>query len=110
MIKSEKFKTDFEFIDPCSCNAWVAAAVVGSSVIGAGASIFGSSKAADAQSEAAKQAAATQMAMYQQTRKDLEPFRAGGLEAGAKLLGRLDELTAPISVDPNAMKNSDYYK
>ena len=37
-----------EFIDPCLCNAWIATAVIGSSVLGAGATIFGANKAAAA--------------------------------------------------------------
>ena len=33
-----KFKDGYlEFIDPCSCNAWVATAIIGAGVVGAGA-------------------------------------------------------------------------
>lgn len=63
----------------------VAAAVIGSGVIGAGASIFGASQ----QAGAAKDAAAQQMAMYQQTRSDLQPFMQGGAGAFSQLQGLL---------------------
>lgn len=106
---SSRVKIDFEFVDPCSCNAWIAAAVIGSSVIGAGAQIFGASKAADTQSETAKQVAGMQQAQYQQTRQDLSPYRAIGEDAGGRLTSRLSELTTPISVNPQDFVGSDYY-
>lgn len=89
--------------------AWIAAAVIGSSVIGAGAQIFGASKAADTQSETAKQVAGMQQAQYQQTRQDLSPYRAIGEDAGGRLTSRLSELTTPISVNPQDFVGSDYY-
>jgi len=90
--------------------AWVAAAVIGSSVIGAGASIFGANKAADTQSANAQRVAQMQQDQYQQTRKDLAPYRAIGEDAGSRLTSRLSELTTPISVNPDDFQNSDYYK
>jgi hypothetical protein len=90
--------------------AWVAAAVIGSSVIGAGAQIFGANKAADTQSDNAKRVAQMQQDQYQQTRADLSPYRAIGEDAGGKLTSRLSELTTPISVNPDDFLNSDYYK
>lgn len=110
MIYSDKFKIDFEFIDPCSCNSWVATAVVGSGIIGAGATIIGANKAADAQKDAAGKAIAFQQDQYNTTRADLAPYRDTGLDAAGRLKSRLTELTTPISVDPNELENSDYYK
>jgi hypothetical protein len=79
MIYSDKIKS-FEFKDPCLCNAWVAAAV-----IGAGASIWGANKAAETQKNATNQAAAIQQQQYQQTRRDLAPYRAIGEDASTRL-------------------------
>lgn len=110
MIYSDKIKDCAEYIDPCLCNSWVGAAVVGSGLIGAGASIFGANKAADAQTQAAAQAAAVQKQMYEQTRADLAPYRAAGVDATDRLRSRLTELTTPISVNPDDFLNSDYYK
>ncbi len=109
MIHSDKIKS-FEFQDPCLCNAWVAAAVIGSGIIGAGATIFGANKAADTQSKAAQQAAAIQQQQYQQTRSDLAPYRAMGEDASTRLKAKLTDLTEPISIDPDMLENSDYYK
>lgn len=90
--------------------AWIAAAVIGSSVIGAGAQIFGANKAADTQSKNAAAVAAMQQEQYQQTRSDLAPYRGIGEDAGKRLTSRLSELTTPISVNPDDFLNSDYYK
>ncbi len=110
MIYSSKVKLDFEFVDPCLCNAWVATAVIGSAVLGAGAQIYGANKAADTQSANADRVAGMQQQQYQQTRQDLSPYRAIGQDASDRLTGRLSELTAPISVNPDDFQNSDYYK
>jgi hypothetical protein len=110
MINSDKVKFQYEFVDPCACNAWVATAVIGSAVIGAGATIYGANKAADTQKDAAKQAAELQQKQYAQTREDLSPYRAAGEDATTKLRSRLSELTTPISVKPQDFLESDYYK
>lgn len=99
-----------EFIDPCICNAWVATAIVGSAVVGAASSIYSSSKAADAQVSAADKAAQTQLAMYNQTRSDLAPYRQMGEDAYATLQPKLKDLTDGVSIDPNVLKDSDYYR
>ena len=109
MIYSDKIKS-FEFKDPCLCNAWVAAAVIGSGIIGAGASIWGANKAAETQKNAANQAAAIQQQQYQQTRGDLAPYRAIGEDASTRLRAKLTDLTEPISIDPDVLQNSEYYK
>lgn len=110
MIHSDKVKFLDEFVDPCMCNAWVAAAVVGTGLLSAGASYFAADKAADVQKENAERVAAMQQQQYQQTRSDLAPYRAIGEDAGKRLTSRLSELTSPITVDPDMLQDSDYYK
>ena len=90
--------------------AWVATAVIGSAVIGGAATAYGASKAADAQKANADKVAGIQQQQYQQTREDLSPYRNIGQTASTQLTNRLSELTSPISVDPNQLENSDYYK
>lgn len=110
MIYSNKVKLKFEYIDPCLCNAWVATAVIGSGIIGAGAQIIGAQTAASAQRDSATAAINMQQGQYQQTRTDLAPYRDAGVDATGRLRSRLTELTSPISIDPNTLENSDYYK
>lgn len=70
------------------------AAIIGSSIIGAGASLFGAS----AQADAAEAAARLQMDQFQQTRRDLKPWRVAGAAAiteladliGLPIEGRID--------------------
>lgn len=54
--------------------SWVAAAIGGGALIGAGASIYASNK----QSDAAAAASANSLAMYNQSRNDLAPYREVG--------------------------------
>lgn len=110
MMYSDKLKFEFEYIDPCLCNAWVATAVIGSGIIGAGAQIWSANKAADTQKSTADKVAAIQQQQYGQTRADLAPYRDIGTQASTELSGKLSDLTAPISIDPNMLENSDYYK
>lgn len=106
-----KFKDgNLEFIDPCSCNAWVATAVIGSGIIGAGAQIWGANRAANVQQDNARRVSDIQQQQYQQTRSDLAPYRAVGEDASGRLTNRLSELTTPISVNPQDFLTSDYYK
>ena len=68
----------------------VAAAVAGSAVVGAAASSSAASKAAKASGKASDQSAATQMAMFDQNREDLAPWRSTGrnaLEMYSQMLG-----------------------
>ena len=90
--------------------AWVATAVIGAGVLGAGPTIFGASKAADAQTAAGERAIAMQQGQYQQTRSDLDPYRAAGANATTLLNSRIGELTTPVSVNPQDFVNSDMYK
>lgn len=109
MITS-RVSINFEFVDPCLCNAWVATAVIGSAVIGAGSQIWGANKAADTQKANAERVAQIQQDQYAKTREDLSPYRAIGADASGRLTSRLSELTTPISVNPDDFQNSDYYK
>lgn len=90
--------------------AWVATAVIGSGVVGALATGYAANRAADTQQRNAQRVADIQQAQYQQTREDLSPYRAIGQDASGRMTSRLSELTSPISVDPNVLENSDYYK
>ncbi len=110
MIYSDRVKFNFEFVDPCMCNAWVATAIIGSAVVGAGATAWGANQAADAQRDAAAQSAGVSREMYQQTRSDLSPYRDIGADASGRMTTRLSELTEPISVNPDDFLGSDYYK
>jgi hypothetical protein len=86
----------------------VAGAVGG--LASAGASLFGSSEAASAQKKAAQIAAQTQMAMYNQTRADLAPYRDIGSYAGNQLTNRLTELTSPITMDRATLERTPGYQ
>lgn len=108
--QSKSFFKDELFIDPCICNAWVATAVVGGAVVGAASTVYASGKAADAQVQAANIAAQTQLRMYNQTRSDLAPYRQMGEDAYATLQPKLKDLTDGVSIDPNVLKDSDYYR
>src|SRR5882757_10993251 len=99
-----------EFIDPCTCNAWVATAVIGAGVLGAGATIWGANKAADAQTAAAQQAANTSLSMYNTTRGDLSPYRDIGKTAGEQLTSRIGELTSPITMDQATLEKTPGYQ
>lgn len=110
MIYSDRVKLEYTFIDPCSCNAWVATAVIGAGVLGAGAQIYGANRAAQTQSANAERVAGIQQDQYKQTREDLAPYRALGTDASGRMTARLSELTTPISVNPDDFQNSDYYK
>ena len=95
------------------CNSWVAAAVVGTSLVGAGAQIYGANKASSAQQTAAQQAAQLQAQQYAQTRADLAPYRNLGGKYAAELDARMPELTSDIDVtaelrDPNSTAAKAY--
>lgn len=76
--------------------SFVAAAIVGGSVIGAGASIYGANKAADAQSAAANSAIAAQMSMFNQSKEALQPFIDYG-QQGTKPASDFLDYTNPDS-------------
>ncbi len=60
---------------------------LGIAALGAGVGLWGSKKSADATKDASQDANAAQMAMYQQNREDLEPWRNVGMAA----LDRIEE-------------------
>lgn len=84
----------------------VATAIIGSAVVGAGASIMG----ANAQADATKNASAQQMAMYQQTRKDLQPYQQFGQVGANMLQSQLPQLTAPITMDEATLRDTPGYQ
>ena len=90
--------------------AWVATAIIGSAAIGGAVQAYSSSKASDAQQQAALTAANTQMNMYNTTRGDLAPYRAVGSNASDLMNSKINELTTPVSVNPQDFLNSDQYK
>lgn len=63
----------------------IAAAIVGGAVVGGVASNMAAGEAADAQRDAAGQASATELAMFNQNREDMAPWR----EAGEAALGQM---------------------
>lgn len=71
--------------------AWVATAIIGSSVVGAGASIYGSQTAAKAQRNAAGMATNAQLSMFDQAKQALQPF----IGAGQDILPTLKNLLTP---------------
>lgn len=90
--------------------AWVATAIIGAGVVGAASTAYAANKASNAQVQAANTAAQTQLSMYNQTRSDLEPYRQIGQNAYDVLQPKLKELTDGVSIDPNVLKDSDYYR
>lgn len=63
----------------------IAAAVVGGAVASSAIGAIGASDAASTQADAAANSAATQRGMYDQTRKDLQPYMTAGNTAQVKL-------------------------
>lgn len=72
----------------------VATAIIGSAVVGAGASMAASSKAANASQKATDASTALQREQYDQTRKDLDPFKQTGYAANSEVARRLGIPTA----------------
>ena len=105
-----RVKFEFEFIDPCLCNSFVATAVIGAGVLGAGATIYGANTAANAQESAANTAANTQLSMYNQTNANLAPYRNLGGQAATQLGSQLSNLTSPITMDESTLKNTPGYQ
>lgn len=73
------------------------AAIIGSAAIGGIASSNAASKAADAQSAAAGDATQAQLAMFDQTQRNLAPFINIGQRQAANLESLLPELTRPFA-------------
>lgn len=109
-MHSDRVKFEFEFIDPCLCNAWVATAVIGSGILGAGASIYGADKAASAQTDAANAALANSQNQFNTTNANLAPYRAIGSQAAGDLSTKLSDLTSPITMDETILQNTPGYQ
>lgn len=73
--------------------SWIAAAVIGGSVLGAGASIY----AANQQSSAADQAAGQQMQMFNTINQQEAPYRTAGYGALNTISGMGDYLNTPMT-------------
>lgn len=71
--------------------AWVAAAVIGSNLVGSYLSGDAAKDAAETQADSANNASAQERAMFEQNRKDMEPWR----NAGTAALSQLTSGTAP---------------
>ena len=108
MIKFYDSPEDFKN-NKLMCNAWVATAIVGASVIGAGASIYGSSQAANAQTNAANASIANQQSMYNKTRADLAPYNATGQDALTQLKAN-NYYTTPITMDQATLEKTPGYQ
>jgi hypothetical protein len=109
MITSDKVRLEYEYVDPCICNAWVATAIIGG-VASAGAQIYGANKAAKAQTDAANTAAQMQREQYTQSRADLAPFRDVGSDAANNLRSNIDKYTAPITMDQATLEQTPGYQ
>lgn len=66
--------------------------------------------AADKQAQSTDKASAQQMKMYETTRGDLAPYRAAGVTGMNALMGKLPELTTPITFDQGALAKTPGYK
>lgn len=85
-------------------------AIVGGAAIAGAATVGGSALAAHAQSKAAKKANATQMAMQDQVRGDLSPFRSAGVDATNQLMSRMGEFTSPLSMTQDQLEKTPGYQ
>jgi hypothetical protein len=87
--------------------SWVAAAVIGGSVIGS----ISSNRAAGKQQDAANSANALQQYQYDQTREDQAPWRAAGQQSLDKLMGILsDGKYSTAQFTPQDLQNDPGYK
>lgn len=84
----------------------VGAAIGGAAVVGAGANLM----AANKQAESTDKASAQQMKMYETTRADLAPYRDAGTTGMNMLMGKLPELTTPITFDQAALAKTPGYQ
>lgn len=105
------FYTDWdEFKNAQLCNAWVATAIVGASLVGAGATVYGAQTGKDAQINSTNAAIAAQQAQQARTRADLAPYREAGEGATKTLNEQLPHLTSPIELTQDWLENTPGYK
>lgn len=98
------FEWPWDAMDEADCSALsvplrcsVATAIIGSAVVGAGASIYSSNQAANAQEQASQQAQDTQLQMFHEAQRALQPYNQVGQQAFGNLMGALPGLTAPFN-------------
>lgn len=88
----------------------VATAIIGSAVIGGAATAFGASQAAKAQTSATSQANATELAMFNKTQANLQPYADAGRAGVNSLTAAIPGLAAPIQMDQAALEATPGYK
>lgn len=89
---------------------WAATAIFGGAFVSAAGQAYGAYQASQAQQSAAQTAANTQMQMYQQTRKDLAPYRNAGAADLSTLQSQLPFLTSPIKMDQATLEQTPGYQ
>lgn len=88
----------------------VATAIVGSAVIGGVSSALGAGAAARAQTNASNRATDTQLAMFDKTQHNLQPFVDAGRAGIPGLTAAIPDLAAPIQLDEDWLQNTPGYK
>jgi hypothetical protein len=85
-------------------------AIVGGAAIAGAATLGAGALSAGAQKSAANKASNTQLAMYNQNRDDLSPFRAAGADATNQLMARMGEFTSPMSMTQAQLEQTPGYQ
>lgn len=105
------FYTDFEdFVNCKLCNTWVATAIIGSALVGGAVQAYSASKASSAQQSAAQTAAGVQEDIFNKTQANLKPYIDEGTSATNQLNAKLPELTSPIKMDEQTLRNTPGYQ
>lgn len=89
---------------------FVATAVIGSAAIGAGSSMMNSASNNEATTQAANQNNARLQNQYNQTRSDLQPYNAAGINAADDMTMNLQSLETPISMSEATLQNTPGYQ
>lgn len=79
----------------------VAAAIVGGAAITAGVGAMSSQSAANTQADAANNATGAQLAMFNTTQGNLQPYMGEGSTALSTLNGQLGTLNTPMAIQPS---------
>ena len=87
-----------------------AAIIGGGMALSAGASMMGSNAAADAQTSAANSANAVQMAMFNKTQQNLQPYMDLGQQGITGLTNNLTDLTSPVTMDQATLEQTPGYQ
>lgn len=88
----------------------VATAIIGSAVIGGVSTALGAGAAAKAQTGAANKASDTELAMFNKTQQNLQPFIGAGQTALPALTSAIPGLAAPINLDKDWLENTPGFK